>query len=178
MSRIGKLPVPLPAGVTVEVASGDVTVKGPKGLLSRPVVGSVDVAVNDGAVQVSRHNDGRQSRANHGLMRSLINNMVTGVSQGFEKKLAVIGIGYRADVRGKKLVLNLGYSHPVEYDIPEGITIAVDKQNVITVSGIDNQKVGQVSADIRDWRKPDSYKGKGVRYVGEHVRLKAGKSAK
>jgi large subunit ribosomal protein L6 len=178
MSRVGNLPIPVPSGVTIEVAAGAVNVKGPKGNLSQALVDHVSINVADGQVVVSRANDSRPSRANHGLMRSLVNNMVTGVSRGFEKKLSVVGIGYRAEVRGKNLVLNLGYSHPVEYAIPSGIAIDVDKQNVITVAGIDKQQVGQVAADIRSWRKPDAYKGKGVRYVGERVRIKAGKSAK
>ncbi len=178
MSRVGNLPIPLPSGVTVEVAAGRVNVKGPKGSLSQAVVDHVGVAVADGRVGVSRDNDSRPSRANHGLMRALLSNMVTGVTRGWEKKLAVIGVGYRAEVRGNKLVLNLGYSHPVEYPVPNGINVEVDKQNVITVAGIDRQQVGQVAAEIRAWRKPDSYKGKGVRYVDERVRIKAGKSAK
>ena len=149
MSRVGNLPIPLPSGVTVEVASGSVSVKGPKGSLSQALVDHVGVDVAGGRVVVSRANDSRPSRANHGLMRSLVLNMVTGVSQGFEKKLSVIGVGYRAEVRGSKLVLNLGYSHPVEYAIPSGIKIDVDKQNVITVAGIDKQQVGQVAAEVR-----------------------------
>lgn len=178
MSRIGKLPVDIPSGVTVSVGSGDVTVKGPKGTLNQRLVTLVDVAVESGQVVVRRANESRQARANHGLMRSLINNMVEGVSKGFEKKLEVLGVGYRADVRGSKLVMNLGYSHPVEYEIPAGVAIDVDKTNKITITGADKQEVGQVAAVIRSFRKPDHYKGKGVRYLGERVRLKAGKSAK
>jgi len=177
MSRIGKLPVALPGGVTIDVGSDKVTVKGPKGQLSQALVQHVSVSLEEEGVVVQRANDSKPSRANHGLMRSLINNMVVGVSAGFEKKLAVIGVGYRADVRGSQLVMNLGYSHPVDFTIPDGVKISVDKQNIITVSGIDKQQVGQVAAEIRAWRKPDSYKGKGVRYVDEYVRLKAGKSA-
>ncbi len=178
MSRIGKLPVTIPSGVTVQVADDSVQVRGPKGELSQRLVANVSVEVNGAEIVVNRANENRESRANHGLMRSLVANMVTGVSEGFSKQLAVIGVGYRADVRGRELVLNLGYSHPVNYSIPDGIDIAVDKQNIISVSGIDKQRVGQVSAEIRAWRKPDSYKGKGVRYVGERITLKAGKSAK
>ncbi len=178
MSRIGKLPVTIPSGVTVEVADGAVDVRGPKGQLSQRLVDHVSIEVEDGQLVVSRANEERRSRANHGLMRSLVANMVTGVSEGFSKQLQVIGVGYRADVRGRDLVLNLGYSHPVNYSIPDGIDIVVDKQGIITVSGVDKQQVGQVSAEIRAWRKPEPYKGKGVRYVGERITLKAGKSAK
>jgi large subunit ribosomal protein L6 len=168
----------VPSGVSVAVNDDGVTVKGPKGQLSQVLVAHVDVAPEGSEIRVTRRDDSRAARANHGLMRSLVQNMVTGVSQGFTKQLAVIGIGYRAEVRGQKLVLNLGYSHPVEYVIPSGIGITTDKQNVISVSGIDKQQVGQVAAEIRAWRKPDAYKGKGVRYIDERVRIKAGKSAK
>lgn len=178
MSRIGKLPVPLPSGVSVSVADGKIQVRGPKGALEQAITGQVSVEASGTTVVVQRDNDGRIARANHGLMRALINNMVRGVSQGFEKKLEVFGVGYRAELRGKNLVLNLGYSHPIEYVCPEGISVGVDKGGMITVSGIDKQKVGQAAAEIRAFRKPDSYKGKGVRYVGEYIRLKAGKSAK
>jgi len=177
MSRIGRLPLELPKGVTLDVKDGEVSVKGPKGSLTHFIVDHVDVAVDDGNVVVTRNSDIKQARANHGLMRSVIGNMVHGVEKGFSKQLEVIGIGYRADVRGKQLVLNLGYSHPINFDIPEGIDISVDKSNKITVSGVDKQQVGQVAAVIRDFRKPDHYKGKGVRYVGEYILLKAGKSA-
>lgn len=177
MSRIGKLPVPIPGGVTVDLGDS-IRVKGPKGELSQAKVDLVDVKIEDGQVIVTRHDDSKPSRANHGLMRSLINNMVVGVTQGFEKKLQIIGVGYRADVKGKNLVMNLGYSHPIEFPIPEGIEIAVDgKQNILSVKGADKQQVGQVAAVIRGYRQPDHYKGKGVRYVDEHVRIKAGKSA-
>lgn len=176
MSRIGKLPIPIPGGVTVDIADS-ITVKGPKGSLSQKMVDLVSVVIEDNQVVVSRKDDSKPSRANHGLMRALLNNMVVGVSQGFEKKLQIIGVGYRADVKGKKLVMNLGYSHPIEFDIPEGIEIAVDKQNNVSVKGADKQQVGQVAAIIRGYRKPDHYKGKGVRYADEHVRIKAGKSA-
>jgi large subunit ribosomal protein L6 len=176
MSRIGKLPVSIPKGVTVDV-SDVVAVKGPKGQLSQRVVDLVSVKVEGEEVVVTRADDSKPSRAYHGLMRSLIQNMVTGVSEGFEKKLQIIGVGYRADVKGKKLVMNLGYSHPIEFDIPDGIEIAVDKQNFVTIKGADKQQVGQVAAVIRGYRKPDHYKGKGVRYADEQVRIKAGKSA-
>lgn len=178
MSRIGKLPIALPSGVTVDVKDSAVEVKGPKGALSQALVDRVSVEVADGQLVVHRADEERQSRANHGLMRSLLNNMVQGVSQGFKKELEVIGVGYRAAVKGKTLEMNLGFSHPVVYPIPDGISIEVDKAGIISVEGVDKQQVGQVAAEIRSWRKPDSYKGKGVRYRGERVSLKAGKSAK
>jgi large subunit ribosomal protein L6 len=177
MSRIGKAPIAIPAGVTVTIGDADVTVAGPKGQLTQALVKLVSVAQEGGEIVVTRAHEAKQSRANHGLMRALINNMVVGVTQGFEKKLEVIGVGYRADVKGSQLVLNLGYSHPINFPIPEGITITADKQNVVTVTGASKQQVGQVAAVIRGFRKPDHYKGKGVRYQGEHVRIKAGKSA-
>ncbi len=177
MSRVGKAPIKLPANTTISIDDGSVSVKGPKGSLTQKVVSLVSVGEADGVVVVQCANESKPARANQGLMRSLLNNMVIGVTNGFEKKLAVNGIGYRADVRGKNLVLNLGYSHPIEYQIPDGISIQADKDNVITVAGIDKQIVAQVAANIRGFRKPDSYKGKGVRYVGEYVKLKAGKSA-
>lgn len=177
MSRIGRMPVSVPKGVTVSVDGDEVAVKGPKGSLTQAIVDHVQVAVEDDTVVVSRSSEIKQAKSNHGLMRSLIDNMVTGVDKGFTKELEVIGIGYRADVRGSQLVLNLGYSHPINLDIPEGISISVDKSNKITVSGVDKQQVGQVAAIIRDYRKPDHYKGKGVRYVGEYILLKTGKSA-
>jgi large subunit ribosomal protein L6 len=178
MSRIGKLPIPIPSGVTIQVASGKVSVRGPKGALEQALPQHVQIQTEANQVVVSREGDHRQARANHGLVRALVRNMVVGVSQGFEKKLEVVGVGYRAEVRGKNLVLNLGYSHPIEYAIPAGVAVAVDKAGAITVSGIDKQQVGQAAADIRSYRKPDAYKGKGVRYSGEYIRLKAGKSAK
>ncbi len=177
MSRVGKNPITIPSGVTVSVDSSVVKVKGPKGELNQELVHDITVAVEGDSVVVSRSNDSRQSRASHGLIRSLVNNMVTGVSKGFEKKLEVIGVGYRADVKGPRLVMNLGYSHLIEYDIPKGIAVSVDKQNVISIQGIDKQRVGQVAAEVRAFRSPDSYKGKGVRYQGEYIRLKTGKSA-
>jgi len=178
MSRIGKLPVPIPSGVTVTVASNEVQVKGPKGTLKHFLPAHVAVKVDGGRVLVDRHGDIRQARANHGLMRAVLRNMVQGVTQGFEKKLELHGVGFRAEVRGKSLVLNIGYSHPVEYAIPQGITMSVDKAGAILITGIDKQQVGQVAAEIRSFRKPDAYKGKGLRYAGEYIRLKAGKSAK
>ena len=177
MSRIGKYPVNVPSGVTVAVASGNISVKGPKGQLEQFVPQFVSIEVANGEAVVHRQGDHKQARANHGLTRALLANMVTGVSAGFTKTLEIIGVGYRAEVKGKSLVLHLGYSHPIDYPIPAGISIEVDKSNKITVSGIDKQHVGMVAAKIRGFRSPDSYKGKGVRYTGEHIRLKAGKTA-
>lgn len=177
MSRIGRLPITLPSGVSVKVDGNTVAVKGPKGELSTQLPEHTEASLDGSELVIQRSSELRQARANHGLARALVNNMVVGVSAGFQKTLEVIGIGYRAEVKGKDLVLNLGYSHPVEFPIPTGISISVDKQNKITVEGIDKQQVGQVAAVIRGFRKPDHYKGKGVRYLGEHVRLKAGKSA-
>jgi len=177
MSRIGKLPVAIPEKVTVAVSGGSVQVKGPKGQLAHPIVTNVAVAIEDGKVIVTRDGDDKTTRAAHGLMRASIFNMIKGVTKGFDKKLQVIGIGYRAEVKGKSLVMSLGYSHPVEFAIPAGVTIEADKENKITVTGIDKKQVGQVAAIIRDFRAPDHYKGKGVRYVDEVVRLKAGKTA-
>ena len=154
-----------------------IAVKGPKGQLTQAIVDLVEVKVANDEVVVTRANESKPARGNHGLMRALIQNMVTGVSKGFTKQLEVRGTGYRADVRGKNLVLNLGYSHPIEFAIPQGIEIAVDKANNITVTGFDKQLVGQTAANIREFRKPDHYKGKGVRYKDEYVRLKAGKTA-
>ena len=178
MSRIGKLPIDLPKGVSIETSGGSVQVKGPKGSLSQSIPSHVDLKVEGDQLLVTRQSDMRQARANHGLMRALCRNMVVGVSTGFERKLEIVGVGYRAEVKGKNLVLNLGYSHPVEYAIPEGIAIAVGKDNSIVVSGIDKQAVGEVAANIRKIRKPEPYKGKGVRYAGEQVRRKVGKAGK
>lgn len=177
MSRVGNAPIAIPSGVTVDVLADAVQVKGPKGQLTHFRVDNVDIEIEDSRIVLKRRSEARQARANHGLMRSLVMNMVTGVTTGFTKSLEVVGIGYRADVRGKALVLNLGFSHPIEFPIPEGIDIKVDKNTKILVSGIDKQKVGQVAAVIRGYRTPDHYKGKGVRYQGEQVRIKTGKSA-
>lgn len=177
MSRIGNKPVSIPSGVTVSVSAGEVKVKGPKGELAAAIHPSVEVDVKDTEVVFTRKSEVRTARAAHGLMRSLTNNMVVGVTQGFTRRLEVQGVGYRAEVRGPNLVLNLGYSHLVEFPVPQGITITVDKDNKITISGIDKQRVGQVAANIREYRTPDRYKGKGVRYEGETILLKAGKSA-
>jgi large subunit ribosomal protein L6 len=178
MSRIGKQPVQIPNGVTITVADQSVSVKGPKGTLEHFVPDHVNVKVDNGKIVVDRTSDMKQARANHGLARAVIRNMFEGVTKGFERKLEIVGVGFRAEVKGKTLVLNIGYSHPVEYAIPAGVTVAVDKGGGVTLSGIDKKLVGQAAADIRAFRKPDSYKGKGIRHAGEYIRLKAGKSAK
>ena len=178
MSRIGRQPVVIPAGVTVTVADGNVvTVKGPKGTLERVLAPEMDIKVENDTVVVTRPNDLKKMKSLHGLTRTLINNMVTGVSQGFTKELEVNGVGYRAAKQGNKLVLNLGYSHVVEMIDPEGIETAVDG-NKITVKGINKEKVGQFAAEIRDKRRPEPYKGKGIKYVDEVIRRKVGKTGK
>ena len=177
MSRIGNKPIALPSGVSVQLAADSIEVKGGKGKLSRQLLNGITVREDDNTLYVERANDTRQLRAFHGLSRALIANMVHGVSVGFERKLEIQGVGYKADVMGNKLVLNLGYSHTIDYLIPQGISIAVDRGVRLSVTGIDKEQVGQVAAEIRGYRPPDSYKGKGVRYEGEYVRLKAGKSA-
>ncbi len=179
MSRIGKMPIAIPAGVTVDVAENNkVTVKGPKGTLERVMAPEMEIKVDDGQITVSRPNDLKRNKSLHGLTRTLINNMVTGVTDGYEKKLEVNGVGYRAAKQGKKLVLNLGYSHPVEMEDPEGVETVVEGQNVIFVKGIDKEKIGQYAAEIRDKRRPEPYKGKGIKYAEEHIRRKVGKTGK
>ena len=178
MSRIGRQPVVIPAGVTVTVADGNkITVKGPKGTLERVLAPEMDIKVENDTVVVTRPNDLKKMKSLHGLTRTLINNMVTGVSQGFTKELEVNGVGYRAAKQGNKLVLNLGYSHVVEMIDPEGIETAVDG-NKITVKGINKEKVSQFAAEIRDKRRPEPYKGKGIKYVDEVIRRKVGKTGK
>lgn len=177
MSRIGKLPIAIPSGVTITVDPERITVAGPKGTLSQVQLEGVTVKNEDGQITVTRINDEPKNRAKHGLMRSLINNMVVGVSTGFSKQLEVNGVGYRVALAGNGLKLNLGYSHDINFAMPAGITATVE-QNVITVSGIDKQQVGQVAADIRKLRKPEPYKGKGIKYVGERILRKSGKSGK
>ena len=177
MSRIGNKPIALPKGVTVTVGDG-VTVKGPKGELTRALVDGTSVAIENDTVTVARASDSRTHRANHGLMRSLLNNMVIGVSAGFERRLEILGVGYKAQSKRSEVVFNLGYSHPINYKVPDGVTVDVDKQGKISVKGIDKEIVGQTAAVIRGFRPPDAYKGKGVRYEGEYIRLKAGKAAK
>jgi large subunit ribosomal protein L6 len=176
MSRIGNNPVTIPSGVTVGVTDGAVAVKGPKGELSAPLVTYVTANVGEGSVVFERANNSKGARANHGLMRALVQNMVTGVTSGFTKELEIIGVGYRAQMKGSTLVMQLGYSHPIEYTIPGGVTVKVDGTTNLTVTGISKQAVGQVAANIRDYRKPDHYKGKGVRYKGEYIRIKQGKA--
>lgn len=176
MSRIGKIPVQIPAGVKVSQDHTLIKVEGPKGKLSLEVPKGVDVILGENAVEVKRPSDGRRERSFHGLVRTLIANMVKGVSSGFEKSLEVAGVGYRAEVAGKNLKLIIGFSAPIEYAIPEGIQIKVDKQVNILVSGIDKQLVGRVAAEIRSLKKPEPYKGKGIKYVGEQIRRKVGKS--
>ncbi|GGO66161.1 50S ribosomal protein L6 [Microbacterium nanhaiense] len=178
MSRIGKLPIDIPAGVTVSVADRVVTVKGPKGELSLTVAQPIDVKVEDNQVLVTRPDDERASRALHGLTRTLINNDIIGVSQGYSKGLEIVGTGYRVQQKGQSLELALGFSHPVNVEPPAGITFSVEGNTKITVSGISKQAVGECAANIRKIRKPEPYKGKGVRYAGEQVRRKAGKAGK
>ena len=178
MSRIGRMPVAIPAGVTVEIAEGNkVTVKGPKGTLERVLPKEMEVKVEDGHVVVSRPNDLKKMKSLHGLTRTLVHNMVVGVSEGYTKTLVVAGVGYRASKAGNKLTLALGYSHPVEMEDPEGLSTAVQDDKII-VSGIDKEKVGQYAAEIREKRKPEPYKGKGIRYADEVIRRKVGKTGK
>ncbi len=176
MSRIGKLPVAIPQGVTVEVKGSTVSVTGPKGVLTQDYQPEVKIAVADAMVVVERVNDSKRAKSMHGLYRNLVNNMVTGVSTGFSKMLLINGVGYRAEVKEKVLVLNLGYSNPVEYPIPDDLSITCEGPTKVKVEGIDKQRVGQASAEIRSIRPPEPYKGKGVRYENEHVRRKVGKA--
>ena len=179
MSRIGRSPIQVPSGVEVDVTDRRVRVKGPQGTLERDIPGDITLRQEDSTLIVERPNDERQNRALHGLTRSLVNNMVVGVASGFSKELEIVGVGYRAAAAGPtKLDLALGFSHPVNITAPDGITFEVPSPNRIVVSGIDKETVGQVAADIRAWRKPEPYKGKGVRYLGEHVQRKAGKAGK
>ena len=179
MSRIGRMPIAIPAGVTVTIAENNkVTVKGPKGTLERVLPEELTIKEEDGHVVVSRPNDLKRMKSLHGLTRTLINNMIVGVTNGYEKVLEVNGVGYRAAKQGKKLTLNLGYSHPVEMEDPEGIETVIEGQNKITVKGIDKEKVGQYAAEIRDKRRPEPYKGKGIKYADEVIRRKVGKTGK
>src|SRR5687768_11496371 len=176
MSRIGKAPITVPGGVDVTIAGSSVTVKGPKGTLSRDVPGDITIRKDDATLLVERPNDERENRSLHGLTRTLVNNMVVGVTDGFSKELEIIGVGYRAEAQGpNKLRLALGFSHPVIVDAPEGVTFEVPAPTRVIVKGIDKETVGQVAANIRSIRKPEPYKGKGVRYLGEKVLRKAGK---
>ena len=179
MSRIGKMPIAIPAGVTVDLAENNViTIKGPKGTLTRALAPEMEVKVEGAEVVVNRPNDLKRMKSLHGLTRTLINNMVVGVTQGFEKTLEINGVGYRVVKEGKKLNLTLGYSHPVYMEDPEGIESVVDGQNKIIIKGIDKEKVGQYAAEIRDKRRPEPYKGKGIKYADEHIRRKVGKTGK
>lgn len=176
MSRIGRMPVPIPSGATVAQTGQQVEVKGPKGRLLVPLPDGISLEIAEGEARLSRRDESKPQRSLHGLTRALVANAVTGVTEGFIKKLEIQGVGYRAEVKGKELKLALGYSHPVIYPIPEGIEVKVERNTQLEVSGYDRQHVGQVAAEIRSLRKPDPYKGKGVRYAGEHIRIKAGKS--
>jgi large subunit ribosomal protein L6 len=180
MSRIGKLPITVPSGVDVTIDGRTVSVKGPKGELQQTISPPIEVSRNeDGQIEVRRPDDERESRALHGLSRTLVNNMVTGVTNGFEKQLEIVGVGYRVIAKGPtQLEFSLGYSHPITFDAPEGVTFAVDGPTKVSVMGIDKQKVGETAAKIRKLRKPEPYKGKGVRYAGEQIRRKVGKAGK
>ncbi len=179
MSRIGRMPIAVPAGVDVKIgANNDVTVKGPKGTLNQQLHPEMKIEMKDGVIEIIRPSEQKKHKALHGLTRSLLANMVTGVSEGFQKELEINGVGYRAQMQGKKLVLNLGYSHPVEFDEIPGIEIEVPAPNKIIVKGADNQLVGHVAAIIREKRLPEPYKGKGIKYVTEHIRRKEGKAGK
>jgi len=179
MSRIGRMPVVVPSGVDVAIDGSLVTVKGPKGTLCHTVVTPITVEKNDGVLTVTRPDDERESRARHGLTRTLVNNMVVGVTEGYEKKLEIVGVGYRVLSKGPtQLEFQLGYSHSITFNAPEGITFTVESPTRLGVQGIDKQLVGEVAANIRKLRKPEPYKGKGVRYAGEHIRRKVGKAGK
>jgi large subunit ribosomal protein L6 len=176
MSRIGKTPIPVPKGVDVAIADEAIRIKGPKGQLQVGLLPGISAAVEDGELKVTRTGDDRQTRSFHGLMRALLSNAAIGVSEGWSKELEIVGIGYRAESKGRSVVFNLGYSHPIDFALPEGIEVDVDaKSNKVTVRGIDRQQVGQIAADIRSLRPPEPYKGKGIRYATERVRTKAGK---
>jgi large subunit ribosomal protein L6 len=176
MSRIGKKPITVPTGVTVKVLDGAVEVQGPKGKLKQPFPGGINFELTDGHLVATRATDNAELGKFHGLARSLVANAVTGVTEGFKRELDIVGVGYRAEVKGKQVIFALGYSHAVVFDIPAGIDVVIDKQTHITVTGVDRQLVGQVAANIRRLRKPDPYKQKGVRYTGEVLKKKAGKT--
>ncbi len=178
MSRIGKKPIALPKGVKVEIRDGLVLVQGQKGALQRPLLEGVDVSITDAEVALTRKGNDKKSRSYHGLMRTLVANMVEGVSKGFEKKLEIVGIGYRSELKGDNVAFYLGYSHPIDFPLPKGISAEIEKQTLVTIKGIDKELVGQTAAKIRDLRKPDPYKGKGVKYAGEMLKKKAGKTGK
>ena len=177
MSRIGRMPIPVPSGTKVEIQDGQLVAEGPKGKVAQPLFDNFPVKVDGNVITIERPGDTGPERARHGLLRALLANAVQGVSAGFTKQLDIVGVGYRAEVKGPQVQFALGYSHPVMYDIPEGITIAIDaKANRVTVSGADRQRVGQVAAEIRQLRKPDPYKGKGIKYTNEILRRKVGKA--
>src|SRR5881275_749725 len=178
MSRIGRLPVTVPTGVDVTISGRQVTVKGPKGQLSMELAEPIEIAQNDGVITVTRPNDEGRVRALHGLSRTLVANMVTGVTEGYSKTLEIVGVGYRVQARGSGVEFSLGYSHPVPVTPPDGVTLRVETPTRLVVEGIDKQQVGEVAANIRKLRKPDPYKGKGLRYSGEHIRRKVGKAGK
>jgi large subunit ribosomal protein L6 len=179
MSRVGRLPIAVPSGVTITVTPDNVvTVKGPKGQLVKAMHKDINIALEDNAVVVTRPSDNKDHRALHGLTRALLNNMVTGVTQGYQKTLDLVGVGYRATLQGKKLVMNLGFSHPVEVEPREGVVFETPAANKVIVKGIDKELVGAVAADIRTWRKPEPYKGKGIKYDNEVIRRKEGKTGK
>lgn len=178
MSRIGKLPIPLSAGVKIDFKDSVLSVKGPNGSLSRQIMNCISLDISETSVLVSRNDDSLEARSAHGLSRTLINNMVVGVTQGFKTDLEINGVGYRAEVKGKELVLSLGYSHPINFLIPEGISIEVDKMTKISIKGFDKELVGQTAAKIRSFREPEPYKGKGIKYADETIIRKAGKTGK
>ena len=175
MSRIGKRAVEIPSGVTAAIDGGTLSVKGPKGTLAMPLSDNIKYEVGEGAISVQPANESREARAFWGMQRTLVQNLVTGVTEGFSKKLLITGVGYRANAQGRKLKLQLGYSHDVDFAVPEGIEIKTPDNTTIEISGIDKQKVGQVAAEIRRWRKPEPYKGKGIKYRGEYIFRKEGK---
>jgi len=178
MSRIGKLPIEIPAGVTITVDTDKVTVAGPKGTLTEAILPEVKVAIKDNQIVVTRKDDEKLAKSQHGLMRALVNNMVVGVTKGFEKRLEINGVGFRLSGKGpQEIEMSLGFSHPVTYKAPNGVTLAVNKMEV-TVTGISKQQVGQVAAEIRTLKKPEPYKGKGIKYIDEQIRRKAGKAGK
>ena len=175
MSRTGKKPIAVPAGVTANIGDGQISVKGPKGTLTMPMADDISYELGDGVIKVTPANDTKRARAFWGMQRTLVANLVTGVTEGFSKKLLITGVGYRANAQGKKLKLQLGYSHDVDIDVPEGIEIKTPDNTTVEISGIDKQKVGQIAAEIRRWRKPEPYKGKGIKYDGEFIFRKEGK---
>lgn len=175
MSRIGKVPVALPGGVTAEIADGILSVKGPKGTLTLTMRTEISYTVEDGRIVVRPANESKSARAYWGMQRTLVSNLVTGVTEGYSKVLEITGVGYRATAQGRKLKLQLGYSHDVDYDVPEGIEVKTPDNTTVEISGVDKQKVGQVAAEIRRWRKPEPYKGKGIKYRGEYIFRKEGK---